>query len=256
MVIDFVPNHTSDQHPWFAESRSSRDSPRRDWYLWADPGPGGGPPNNWLSAFPATGSAWTLDTRTGEYYLHSYARSQPDLNWRNPAVRRAMTDVLRFWLDRGVDGSGSTPRTADKGRGAGRQPPPSAGARTALVPGARQLRHIDQPEVHQVLRALRAAVDEYGADRLLLGEVGVADPQRWAAYYGNGDELMLVLNFAFWSSRGPQRSSAGRSRPPSGSCRPAPGRCTRSATMICPGWPAATTPASTRPGPGWRRCCR
>jgi alpha-glucosidase len=200
VVIDFVPNHTSDQHPWFAESRSGRDSPRRDWYLWADPGQDGGPPNNWLSTFPATGSAWTLDIRTGQYYLHSYTRSQPDLNWRNPLVRRAMSDVLRFWLDRGVDGVRvDAAHRLIKDAALADNPPPVAGARTALVPGAPQLRHIDQPQVHEVLRALRATVDEYGGDRLLLGEVGVADPERWAAYYGNGDELMLVLNFTFWS---------------------------------------------------------
>jgi alpha-glucosidase len=135
VVIDFVPNHTSDQHPWFAESRSGRDSPRRDWYVWADPGQDGGPPNNWLSAFPATGSAWTLDTRTGQYYLHSYTRSQPDLNWRNPQVRRAMTGVLRFWLDRGVDGVRvDAAHRLIKDAALADNPPPVAGARTALVP--------------------------------------------------------------------------------------------------------------------------
>lgn len=102
LILDFVPNHTSDQHPWFVESNSSRDSSRRDWYVWADPAPDGGPPNNWISVFG--GSAWTLSAATGQYYLHQFSSFQPDLNYRNEAVRFAMEDVLKFWLDLDVDG--------------------------------------------------------------------------------------------------------------------------------------------------------
>ena len=102
LLLDFVPNHSSDQHPWFLESRSSRDNPRRDWYIWRDPGPNGGPPNNWISDFG--GSAWQWDEATGQYYYHAFLKEQPDLNWRNPDLRQAMLDVLRFWFDRGVDG--------------------------------------------------------------------------------------------------------------------------------------------------------
>ncbi|HUP30425.1 MAG TPA: alpha-amylase family glycosyl hydrolase, partial [Usitatibacter sp.] len=102
VILDFVPNHSSDQHAWFRESRSSRSSPKRDWYLWRDPAPGGGPPNNWLSVFG--GSAWQWDEATGQYYYHAFLPEQPDLNWRNPEVVEAMLGVLRFWLDRGVDG--------------------------------------------------------------------------------------------------------------------------------------------------------
>lgn len=102
VMIDYVPNHTSDQHEWFKQSRSSRDNDKRDWYVWRDPSPDGSAPNNWLSVFG--GSAWELDEETGQYYLHSFLREQPDLNWANPDVRKAMTDVLRFWLSRGVDG--------------------------------------------------------------------------------------------------------------------------------------------------------
>ena len=102
LILDFVPNHTSDRHPWFIESRSSRDNPKRDWFVWADPPLGGGPPNNWLSRFG--GSAWEWDEATGQYYYHAFLKEQPDLNWRNPQVRAAMADVLRFWLGRGVDG--------------------------------------------------------------------------------------------------------------------------------------------------------
>src|ERR1700759_585425 len=104
VVIDYVANHTSDQHPWFLDSRQGRGSRRRDWYVWADPALAGGPPNNWLSTFPACGSAWTRDHATGQYYLHSYTPSQPDLNWRHLEVRQGMAGVLRFWLERGVDG--------------------------------------------------------------------------------------------------------------------------------------------------------
>ena len=102
LILDFVPNHTSDQHPWFVESRSARSSPKRDWYIWRDPKPDGAPPNNWLSEFG--GPAWTFDETSGQYYYHAYLAAQPDLNWRNPEVRTAMLDVLRFWLARGVDG--------------------------------------------------------------------------------------------------------------------------------------------------------
>ena len=96
VIVDLVPNHTSDQHPWFEAARSSRGDPKRDWYRWADPRPGGGPPNNWRSVFRRVGSAWTLDRRTGQYYLHHFLPEQPDLNWWNEAVREAMDGVMRF----------------------------------------------------------------------------------------------------------------------------------------------------------------
>src|ERR671936_1829886 len=104
VVIDFVPNHTSDRHPWFLDSRLSRESPRRDWYVWRDGRPGGGPPNNWRSTFRSVGGAWTFDEATGQWYLHSFLPEQPDLNWDNPEVEAALLDAMRFWLDRGVDG--------------------------------------------------------------------------------------------------------------------------------------------------------
>jgi alpha-glucosidase len=102
IVLDFVANHTSDQHPWFLDSRSSRFSPKRDWYLWRDAKADGGPPNNWMSEFG--GSAWTWDAPSGQYYYHAFAEEQPDLNWRNPQVRAQMQAILRFWLDRRIDG--------------------------------------------------------------------------------------------------------------------------------------------------------
>ena len=102
VILDFVPNHTSDRHPWFIESRSSQRNDKRNWYIWRDGKTDGQPPNNWISQFG--GPAWTFDVRTNQYYLHSFLAQQPDLNWRNPEVRDAMFNVLRFWLDRGVDG--------------------------------------------------------------------------------------------------------------------------------------------------------
>src|ERR1041385_8843737 len=102
LILDFVPNHSSDEHPWFKAARRSRDDPKRDWYLWRDPAPDGGPPNNWLSCFG--GSAWTYDPHTAQYYYHAFLPGQPDLNWRNPQLAEAMLGVLRFWLERGVDG--------------------------------------------------------------------------------------------------------------------------------------------------------
>src|SRR6202049_3222502 len=102
LLLDLVPNHTSERHPWFQESRSSRTNPKRDWYIWRDPAPGGGPPNNWMSRFG--GPAWQFDESTGQSSLHMYDVKQPDLNWRNPEVRQAMYEVLHFWLERGVDG--------------------------------------------------------------------------------------------------------------------------------------------------------
>ena len=114
VLLDFVPNHTSDQHPWFVQSRSSRDNPRRDWYIWRDPAPGGCAPNNWISDFG--GSAWEWDEATGQYYYHASLKEQADLNWRNPAVQATMYAVMRFWFDRGVDGCRRSVATATRRR--------------------------------------------------------------------------------------------------------------------------------------------
>jgi alpha-glucosidase len=184
VIVDWVPNHTSDRHPWFVESRSSRDNPKRDWYVWRDPAPGGGPPNNWQSSFKAVGPAWTLDEATGQYYLHSFAREQPDLNWENPAVEAAMHDVLRFWLDRGVDGF-----RIDVIHKIAKDP--------ALGDNTPELRHDeDWPAIHDRLRRIRAVVDEYD-DRMIVGEVYLLDLRRIVAYINTGDELDLAHNFVF-----------------------------------------------------------
>jgi alpha-glucosidase len=180
VVVDFVPNHSSDQHPWFVESRSSRDNPKRDWYVWRDE------PNNWRSSFKAAGGAWTYDETTGQWYLHSFLPQQPDLNWDNPEVEAAMHDVMRFWLDRGVDGFridvvhklAKDPQLRD------------------FVPGEPVPYEDWQPTIHERLRRLRAVVDAYD-DRMLVGEVYLLDLHRIVAYVNSGDELHLAHNFTF-----------------------------------------------------------
>jgi alpha-glucosidase len=182
LILDFVPNHTSDQHPWFLESRSSRQNPKRDWYIWRDPAPDGGPPNNWLANFG--GSGWQFDAATEQYYYHSFLRQQPDLNWRNPEVRKAMYDVLRFWLDRGVDGFRvdvlwlliKDEKFRDNPPNPAWQPPQAA------IDRLQQRYSADRPEVHAVVAEMRAVLDAY-ADRVLIGEIYL--PLKWlVAYYG------------------------------------------------------------------------
>ncbi len=170
VILDFVPNHSSDQHPWFLESRSSRDNARRDWYIWRDPAPDGGPPNNWLANFG--GSAWTFDAATGQYYYHAFLPEQPDLNWRNPAVREAMCDVLRFWLDRGVDGFRVDVIWHLMKDEQFRDNPVNAAWHPGM-PGIDRLLQrysCDRPEIHEVVSQLRAVIDDY-PDRVLIGEV-------------------------------------------------------------------------------------
>ena len=199
VIVDFVPNHTSDQHPWFAQSRSSRDDPKRDFYIWADPRADGSPPNNWLAAFERCGPAWTYDAATGQSYLHSFTARQPDLNWRNPRVRDAMDDVLRFWLDRSVDGFRvDTPHRILKDRRFRDNPPEVAHVRSPEAGEPGRQRNFHLPDVHEVLRRLRGVVDGYH-DRVLVGEVITHDLEQWASYYGRGDEFDLVFNAAFWS---------------------------------------------------------
>jgi alpha-glucosidase len=182
LLLDLVPNHTSDQHPWFQESRSSRTNPKRDWYIWHDPKPDGSPPNNWLSEFG--GSAWEYDAASGQYYYHAFLASQPDLNWHNDEVRGAIYDVMRFWLRKGVDGFRvdviwhlikdpqfrDNPVNPDYKPG---QPP-----HQKLIP----LHTTDLPGVHEVVREMRAVVDEF-PDRLLIGEIYLPI-EKLVTYYG------------------------------------------------------------------------
>ncbi len=197
VINDLVMNHTSTRHPWFVESSTGRASARRDWYIWADPGPGGVPPNNWLSAFERCGSAWTYDPSSGQYYLHSFTPGQPDLNLRNPAVREALRSVWRFWLDRGVDGFRvDVAHRLLKDAGLRDNPAEIARARRHVVhPTVRQV-NMDLPEVHELLKDLRATLDAYPG-RFALGEVPVADDGRLVDYFG-GTGMHTAFHIAFW----------------------------------------------------------
>jgi alpha-glucosidase len=170
VILDFVPNHSSDRHPWFIESRKSRTSPKRDWYIWRDPAPGGGPPNNWLSEFG--GSAWQFDEDSGQYYYHAFLGSQPDLNWRNPEVVDAMRDVLRFWMRKGVDGFRADVIWHLIKDEAFRDNPPNPNYREGRPPNeaVTPLYTTDLPEVHDVIAVLRRTIDEFPG-RLLIGEI-------------------------------------------------------------------------------------
>jgi len=197
VMLDLVPNHTSDRHPWFVDARSSRRSRYRDFYVWADPGPGGGPPNNWVNAFGPSRPAWTLDPTSGQYYLHHFLPSQPDLNWWNDGVREAFDQVLRFWFDRGVAGFRiDVCSQIVKDRELRDNPPAGPGDHPVIRrAGQRPIYNSYRPELHQVLRRWRAIADSYHVRRALLGETAVFDPQQLASFYGQGDELHLAYNF-------------------------------------------------------------
>lgn len=195
VILDLVPNHTSDRHPWFLESASSRDNPKRDWYLWADPAPGGGPPNNWISEF--AGSAWQWHEATGQCYYHAFLAEQPDLNWRNPEVREAVFAAMRFWLDKGVDGFRVDVMWHMVKDAQLRNNPPNPdydpahdSPYQALLP----VYSTDQPEVHEVVRGMRRVVDAYDG-RVLIGEIYLP-LERLVAYYGVDEaEAHLPFNF-------------------------------------------------------------
>ncbi|MEO8625240.1 MAG: alpha-amylase family glycosyl hydrolase [Candidatus Limnocylindrales bacterium] len=182
LLLDFVPNHTSSRHPWFIDSRASRSSEHRDWYIWRDPSPGGGPPNAWQSAF--LGSAWEWDEPSGQYYFHSFLKEQPDLDWTNPQVRAAMTDVMRFWFRRGVDGFRVDVVNLL-----------AKGPELALADHPDE--HItwgEEPAIHPLMRELRAVADEF-ADKVLIGEIYLP-PTELVTFYGTQlDELQLPFNF-------------------------------------------------------------
>jgi len=194
LLLDLVPNHTSNQHPWFVESAASRQSPLRDYYVWADPASGGGPPNNWLDF---TGqSAWEWEGATGQYYLHNFLPAQPDLNWWQPAVHEEFVRILRFWFDRGVAGF-----RIDVAHGLYKDallrdnPPAGHDGPLAGRFGQRAVYNENRPEVHGVYRDWRLIADSYDPPRLLLGETWVDDLQQLAAFYGHDDELQLAFNF-------------------------------------------------------------
>jgi alpha-glucosidase len=196
VLLDFVPSHTSSEHPWFIESRSSRESPRRDWYLWRDPRPDGSPPTNWLSMFG--GSGWEWDEGTGQFYFHAFLKEQPDLNWRNPDVRAAMYDVLRFWLARGIDGFRVDVMWLlikdDQLRDNPANPAWDENSRRtydSLIP----VYTSDRPEVQDIIREMREVLDEFG-ERVLIGEIYLP-VERLVAYYGSHGARSAHLPFNF-----------------------------------------------------------
>jgi alpha-glucosidase len=203
VIIDWVPNHSSDQHPWFIESASSTDNPKRDWYVWRSPAPDGGPPNNWLGMFG--GLAWEFDGWTDQYYLHTFLKEQPELNWRNPDLERAMHDTLRFWLDRGIDGF-----RVDVAHFIMKDPEMRSNPLSRLEAApAKEKHHYDAQEhiydnahsdVHGAHARIRAVLDEYG-DRYSVGEIHEPDWTTWASYYGTDlNELHQPYDFSLlWS---------------------------------------------------------
>ena len=221
VIVDFVPNHSSDRHPWFEESRSSLTNPKRDWYVWRDGrsdsdgghGPLGSPgrlPNNWRAAFPGIGGtefppAWTWDEATGQFYLHLFLAEQPDLNWANPQVRDAMEGVLRFWMARGVDGF-----RLDVIHGIGKDPAlPDLPAELAPIP---EIAFNDDPSAHPMIASLRRVADSWPHPprRMLVGEVVLPTSGHTLAYYGTHDEPELNLVFNFHPMRAPWSADAWR----------------------------------------------
>ncbi|MEV1243580.1 alpha-amylase family glycosyl hydrolase [Nonomuraea sp. NPDC049750] len=198
VVLDYVPQHTSSEHPWFRDALSSRDSAHRDWYLWHDPKPDGGPPNNWASAFG--GSSWTFHEPTGQYYYHAHLPEQPSLNWRNPDVKHAMFDVMRFWLDRGVDGFRVDAVWRLIKDALLRDNPMDDGSESFEIGGAaahttvRQIQKYtaDQPELPGLLTEMHTVTEDY-ADRMLMGELHLK-LERVAALGSRG--LDIAMNFS------------------------------------------------------------
>jgi alpha-glucosidase len=221
LILDLVPNHSSDQHPWFIDSRASRTSPKRDWYIWREPAPDGGPPNNWLSEFG--GSAWAYDAATEQFYYHAFLALQPDLNWRNVDVRSAMHDVMRFWLRKGVDGFRVDVMWHLMKDAEFRDDPQNPDYRDSDPPHKRllPLHSGDVDDVHEVVEGLRRVVDEFD-DRVLIGELYLPF-ERLARYYGRDLKgAHLPFNFALlqapWHAESLARliSDYEKSLPPGG----------------------------------------
>ena len=202
LIIDLVPNHSSDQHTWFQESRSSKTNPKRDWYVWEDALEDGSPPNNWLSVFG--GGAWEWDPDTEQYYLHSFLKEQPDLNWRNPKVQEAIFNEVRFWLERGVDGFridvAHYLMKDPELRNNPLNPSGSKSIHKSLGEYDTQIHLYDKghPDVHRVYRDFRKLLDSYSKDqpRMSMGEIHIFNLDEWVLYYGKDlDEIHFPINF-------------------------------------------------------------
>jgi len=200
IVMDLVMNHTSHLHPWFVESRSSRENPKRDWYIWRD-AVGGKKPNNWMAYFG--GRAWEWDDTTGQYYLHSFLKEQPDLNWRNPAMRKAALGEIRYWLDRGVDGFRLDVINLFVKDDRFRSNPFHLGPHPRPYDLQKHIYDRNRPELHEILREWRRLMDRYG-DTMLVGEIVAEkpDPALAASYLGDGtDELHLAFDFSLINTK-------------------------------------------------------
>jgi alpha-glucosidase len=198
ILLDLVPNHTSDQHPWFVDARSGRDAVHRDWYVWADPAPDGGPPNNWVSVFG--GSAWELDPASGQYFLHNFELEQPDLNWWSEEVRQAFDEIVRYWWDRGIAGFRIDVCNMMIKDAELRDNPPATenDPLDQQFMGVKAVYNTDRPEAHDILRRWRAISDGYEPSRLLIGETNVDQLPKLMEFYGSGrDELHGGFNFVF-----------------------------------------------------------
>ncbi len=192
VLVDFVLNHSSDQHPWFKESRSSRTNPKRGWYVWHDPAPNGGPPTNWESIFG--GSTWEYDAATKQYYYHIFLKQQPDLNWANPGLQKAMYDVMRFWLAHGASGFrlDATPYLFEDPTWPN-DPDVKGGPSVALKPY-----NSGREENHAILREMRRIVDAAPGQAILLGESSTPTIDDLAKVYGaKADEINLPMNFLY-----------------------------------------------------------
>ena len=251
LILDLVPNHTSDQHPWFIESRSSRDNRKRDWYIWRDGKPDGGPPNNWLSEFG--GSGWEYDETTGQYYYHAFLAQQPDLNWRNPEVREAIYDVMRFWLRKGVDGFRVDVIWHLIKDAEFRDNPPNPHYVEGRPPHEAILTQYstDQSEVHEVIAEMRRVIDEFDylrADRRDLS--AAASPGRLLRQRpcrrADAVQFCAAVDAV---ERALDRKNRRRLR--ARACPPAPGRTGCSAIMTGRGSRAGSGPSRRAS----RRCC-
>jgi alpha-glucosidase len=197
VLLDLVPNHTSDQHEWFQDALSGRDARHRDFYVWADPKPDGSPPNNWLSNFG--GPAWTFHEPTGQYFLHNFLAEQPDLNWWSEEVRAAFDEILRFWYRRGIAGFRIDVCHAIVNDAELRDDPPPGPDDHPYIQRQelKQVYSMNRPELHDVLRRWRAVSDEEDPPRMLVGETYVLDLESLIPFYGRNDELNLAFNFLF-----------------------------------------------------------
>ena len=194
LILDLVPNHTSYQHPWFREACSSLDNPKRDWYIWKDPAPDGGPPTNWQSVFG--GSGWEYHEASGQYYYHAFLKEQPDLNWRNPAVKEAMLDVMRYWLEKGVDGFRVDVIWHMVKDDLFRDNPPNPDYVEGKPDYTRYITTYseDQPLVHDIIAEMRSLIDEY-RERLLIGEIYLPLDELMTYYGKEGAGVHLPFNF-------------------------------------------------------------